>query len=147
MLANSWIFQGRPETWNVNVGVRTLRRINWVVRRYKDKIAPGDRVFVWEAGAESGIVATATVISAPACIEDSPGEAELYPQGPPPGFQGKQLRAAIEIEKVLNPRIRKTELLRHPLLKDLSIIRSAQGTNFSVTHDQAIQLEALAGSR
>jgi hypothetical protein len=81
---------------------------------------------------------------------DTPGtekEITLYPGGPPPKFQGEQLRVMLHINTRLSRRITRTELLNHPALRDLSIIKMPQGTNFKVSDEQAGHLASLASAR
>jgi hypothetical protein len=95
------------------------------------------------SGQNAGIVAVATVTSLPQYISDTQKEITLYP-GPPPKFQGEQLRVMLHINKPLSRRITRTELLNHPVLRDLSIIKMPQGTNFKVSDEQAEHLASLA---
>ncbi|MEJ2376152.1 MAG: EVE domain-containing protein [Pseudolabrys sp.] len=99
-MSNAWIFQGRPEIWDGIAGVK-LTDIHWVVRQHKDDIRLGDTVYVWQSGADAGIIAIATVRSLPALSEDTEAEVELYPDEPPPDFQGKQMRVNLHVETVL----------------------------------------------
>ncbi len=145
--SNSWIFQGNPQIWDVSAGVKNLQTTNWSVRQHRDKIRPSDRAYIWESGDKAGIVAVATVTEGPSPIQDTPDDRKFYPKGPPPEFQGQQLRVRIKIDKVLNPRIRKSELKTHPTLKDLNILKNPRGTNFSVTPQQADALEGLVVNR
>ena len=63
-MSNTWIFQGKPEIWNGTAGVE-LTDIHWVVRQHENDIQVGDRVYIWQSGADAGIIATATVTSGP----------------------------------------------------------------------------------
>jgi hypothetical protein len=145
-ISNTWIFQGRPETWDVSRGVNSLTDIHWVVRQYGSDIKTGDRVYIWESGDKAGIVATATVTSLPTLSEDDAAEVKLYPGGPPTEFKGKQLRVSLHIDRVVLPRLKKTELQKHPTLKSLNIIRNPRGTNFKVSAEQVGPLESLVSS-
>jgi predicted RNA-binding protein with PUA-like domain len=146
-MPNAWIFQGKPEIWDVQAGVNQLGTLNWGVRQYKNEIHVGDEVFIWVCGKASGIVALARVTRGPDHYNDNPEELALYPGGPPRKFQGEQLRVYLGIEKVLRPMIARTELLDHPTLSDLSILKMPQGTNFRVSPQQAHQLKLIVDGR
>jgi hypothetical protein len=53
----------------------------------------------------------------------------------------------LDLEKRLNPRIKRSELLSHQILGGLSILRMPRATNFSVTAHQARELESMVRSR
>src|SRR5713101_231717 len=108
-MPNAWIFQGRPDIWDVRAGVNRFETTNWGVRQFKDEIHVGDDVFIWVSGKASGIVALARITCEPGYYTDSPEELALYPAGPPRKFQGKQLRVYLAVDKVLSPRIARTE--------------------------------------
>jgi len=141
-MPSTWIFQGKPEIWDGTAGVELID-IHWVVRQHKGDIQPGDTVYIWQSGPEAGIIAVATVTSPPALSEDSEAEIELYPDGPPPDFQGKQIRVNLHVDRSLLPQITKAELLDHPVLRNLRIIRNPRGTNFLVSDEQAAELTNL----
>ena len=146
-MTNTWIFQGNPEIFDVNVGVNQLKRLNWGVRQHKNEIKEGDQVYIWISGRNAGIVAVATITSSPGYYTDGPDEVELYPGGPPPKFQGRQLRVYLRINNVLRTRITRLELLSHPILRDLAILRMPRATNFWVSPQQARGLESIVNER
>jgi predicted RNA-binding protein with PUA-like domain len=146
-MPQTWIFQGKPEIWDVVAGVNRLPKINWGVRQYKDEIKVGDSVYIWVSGRNAGIVALARVTSSPDFYTDSAEEKALYPGGPPRKFQGKQLRVYLDIDRILRRRIARLELVNHPILGDLSILKMPQATNFRVSAQQAHQLDLIAKER
>jgi hypothetical protein len=146
-MSRTWIFQGKPEIWDVVSGVHQLDQFNWGVRQHKDEIGVGDHVFIWVSGKDAGIVAAAKVVSPAAYIADNEEELKRYPAGPPDKFKGKQLRVLLAIDKRLTPRITRGELLNHPLLKELSVLKMPLGTNFSVSDRQARELESMVDGR
>jgi predicted RNA-binding protein with PUA-like domain len=145
VMPKTWIFQGKPEIWDVVAGVNQLEEFNWGVRQFADEIDEGDSVYIWVSGRNGGIVALARVISKPEYHADCAAELELYPDGPPQKFQGKQLRVYLKIVRPL--RIARAELVNHPILGDLSILQMPRATNFKVTPEQARRLELLANER
>lgn len=146
-MANTWIFQGNPEIFDVSAGVNLLKRLNWSVRQHKNEIEEGDQVYIWISGRNAGIVATATVTSSPSYYTDTPEETKLYPDGPPPEFQGSQLRVWLRIDNVLTRRITRFELLDHPVLSNLTILAMPRATNFRVSSQQGRELESIVQRR
>lgn len=146
-MANGWIFQGKPEIWDVRTGVLTLSHIHWVVRQHANKIGKSDTAFIWISGKDSGVVAVADILSNPTPAMDAAAEIALYPAGPPANFRGQQLRVELGIKKTFKNPIKKTELLRDPLLKDLRILRNPRGTNFALTPTEHAKLSTMARTR
>jgi predicted RNA-binding protein with PUA-like domain len=142
-MSRTWIFQGKPEIWDVVAATNRLDKFNWGVRQFKQDIAVGDLVYIWVSGQAAGIVAVARVITAPEFIADNEDELQHYPGGPPAKFKGKQLRVNLAVEKRVTPRIFRAQLLNHPILKELSIIKMPPGTNFAVSDRQARELESM----
>ena len=61
----AWIFQGNPQKFDVDDYLaRYPELIYWRVPRYQSEIVVGDRVFIWRAGSESGVVASGVVVEA-----------------------------------------------------------------------------------
>jgi hypothetical protein len=146
-MPRTWIFQGRPEIWDVVAAARQLDKFNWGVRQHKDEIDVGDRVSIWVSGKDAGIVAVARVVSSPDHVIDNEEELKHSPAGPPDKFKGKQLRVCPAVDRRLTPRITRAELLDHPVLKDLSILKMPLGTNFSVSDRQARELGSMIDGR
>jgi 5-methylcytosine-specific restriction enzyme B len=84
---------------------------------------------LWTAGDQAGIYATGTVV----------GESFIRPRqdwesadAPP---ESRAIRYRLDHIFLDHPVLRR-DLLNHPVLKDLSVIRQPQGTNFAVTEQQ-----------
>lgn len=67
--ARTWIFQANPKYYDIDAALANLREMSWSVNQYKQSINAGDAVFLWKSGPEAGIVAAATVLTAPAVME------------------------------------------------------------------------------
>jgi predicted RNA-binding protein with PUA-like domain len=133
---NTWIFQANPEKTDFiqrlpNFSIGDID--DWSVTRYKDNIQVGDRVIIWQSGAQAGMYAVGEVIS------------EVYTLEQPDPYTDNDQRTAVEFKltRVLQPPVLKATLRDHPVLQDLSILKTAQGTNFRVTPEQWQALEAL----
>jgi hypothetical protein len=137
----TWIFQANPKLYNLEKALTKLREHTWLVRQHQNDIHEGDVVYLWIAGKGSGIIARATVNSAP---QDAPADsAEEEFTIDPEKFGGIQPRVRLTIDRVLTKPVARDELSNHPILKELSIINFPQATNFSVTPDQARALGEL----
>jgi hypothetical protein len=53
---NFWIFHANPRYYNLSAAIIELREMKWEVNQYKKEIHKGDRVFLWEAGKNAGVV-------------------------------------------------------------------------------------------
>ena len=58
-------------------------------------------------------------------------------------FEGERIRVRLRIDDVLSQPIGRDELLQHPVLKDLQIIRFANATNFKVSPEERGALDEL----
>lgn len=136
-----WLFQANPDRWDLAEELRTgewregeVR--DWTVSRHQQEIRPGDRVALWQAGSNAGIYALGELVSAPE-VRYRPVELGT----------AQEPRANIRLLQVLETPIYKPDLLIHPLLKDLAILKGPRGTNFDVTPEQWSALMSLIGSR
>ena len=137
----SWIFQANPDLFDVRGASSKLDEFTWLVRQHQEQIAAGDRVFLWESGADGGIVATATIIAAPSSMPMGQGEQAFVLSAEK--FSGNQVRVRLKIDKRLDPVLRRSQILEVPGLRDLSILRQPVGTNFPVTPEQAATIDRL----
>jgi MoxR-like ATPase len=137
----SWIFQGNPLLFNITDAIEKLNTISWLVTRYKERIGPGDNVYVWRAGDGAGIVATATVLTEPAPLPEE--EAQLAFAVQPEKFSGTETRVRLSVDQVVRPPLPRTDLKSDARLLGLSILKNSQGTNFPVSEDEATALDEL----
>ena len=137
----SWIFQGNPKYFQMDAYLESRREFSWTVNQYSADIKTGDRVYIWRAGENSGIVAVAEAISD---VSVQPDDFSGYWIEPP---KDNEKRERVRL-RLLELRTRST-LLRSELrlkLPDLRIISSPQGTNFPITPQQdEIIRQLLAG--
>jgi len=140
----NWIFQSNPKYFDLPAAVAELTEIAWLVKQYSQQITVGDTVYFWESGGDkAGIVAVGHVLAEPAML---PGNADQAFQRDPGRFQSEALRVWVRIDHVLPKRILRKVLLNDSLLKDLSILRWSNATNFRVTDEQAAALEKMISS-
>jgi hypothetical protein len=137
----TWIFQASPTAFDLRAALRSLTRFTWLVRTHRTEITPGDRVYLWTAGPDGGVLAIATVLDEPSERSAEPAIRTFMRQ--PEHLDGLQLRVALRVDHVLERPLLRREIVSHPLLADLTIIRARQGTNFRVTPPQAAALASL----
>lgn len=122
--ARTWIFQANPKYYDIDRALMSLREMSWSVNQYKQSINPGDTVFLWKSGAEAGIVAGATVLTAPAIMEQDALQFAVQADK----FDKPGLRVRLRIDDVYRlPLLRSFLVARLP---DLSILQSPQGTMY-----------------
>jgi len=125
-----WLFQANPDKWSLQDDLAQSGSGDggdWSATRYADEIQTGDAVAFWEAGAEAGIYALGIVTGT---AFDRANE----------GYTGKggetELAIPFRYLTILGDPLMKQELSEHPILRDLAVIRSPQGTNFRVTPEE-----------
>jgi MoxR-like ATPase len=138
--ASTWLFQANPDIFDIERAISEEPELTWVVRQYRKEVHQGDRVYLWRSGSEAGVIATATVLTDP---EEMPGVA-----GSPYLLKAESLtkpepRVNLRIDRVLATPVKRTDLLEHPVLKDLGVIAFANATNFEVTAAQDAALRSL----
>lgn len=137
----AWIFQSNPSLFDLRSALDELDQFTWLVKQNKDKIHSGDRVFFWESGNEAGILGTGKILSEPKMQEQNLKEKIFNIDDSK--FEGEQFRVLIEVENFFKNPILRKELLKYPEISNLSILRHSQGTNFSVTNEEAECIENL----
>jgi MoxR-like ATPase len=127
---NYWLFQAVPARWDL---VQRLEQgdwkvggiQDWTVTRYRDTINLGDKVALWQGGSDAGVYA----------IGELAGEPEMR-ERPAELGSGEEFRVDVRLTEIMSRPILKEALLSHPVLKDLTVIKAPQGTNFQVTPQQ-----------
>lgn len=130
--ADVWIFQAVPKRYDILTEVPerlVKRRIGdrWLVTHFASRMLIGDLVLLWRSGPTAGIYGTGRIKSLP------------YP------YRG-ETRVDLRFFPLLEQPVLKSTLLKDPLLKSLSILRSARGTNFDVTPEEWKKLKPLVGA-
>lgn len=143
--ANAWIFQGNPKIYDIAASIRELPETTWVVRRHRQEIHTGDKVYLWQSGADAGILGTATVLTEPEVMGTDTSKDRFYLKAEE--FSQPEPRVNLRIDSVLEAPLTKSEILEDPRLRNLLIIRAPTGTNFPVTIDERAALDELIEQR
>ncbi|PRC43519.1 hypothetical protein C6A85_000000104940, partial [Mycobacterium sp. ITM-2017-0098] len=139
-----WIFQANPKLFDLldfltEPSTQPGVVDSWLLRQRADEVSDGDTVLLWTAGDNAGIYATGTIVG-----ESFMRDREAWePADAPP--ESRAIRYRLERILLYRPVLRR-DLMNHPVLKDLLIIRQPSGTNFPVTEQQWEALRPLIES-
>ncbi len=136
-----WVFQANPAYYDLPQAVKALSSLSWEVKQHAGEIKSGQRVFLWESGSQAGLVALATIISDPASTTMPSNEVPYV--NDETRFASRELRVQLHVNEVLPTRLLRRDLLNLPGLRELSILRGPQGTNFRVQQEEAEVLLSL----
>lgn len=137
---SAFLFNASPKHYDIDAAIRELEAMNWGVKQHRNDIHAGDRVYIWRSGSGRGIVAFGTILTDPATMPDQEGQRFIRNAGL---FEGEQLRVRLSIDRVLDPPLGEDELRRHPVLKDLRVLKLANNTNYLLTPAQEQALSDL----
>jgi MoxR-like ATPase len=140
---SNWVFQASPQFYDLQGALKALKEQTWLTSQYRTDIHKGDRVFLWEAGSDAGILGVATVLSEPKEMAHPDSEKPFMKDQEK--FAGLQPRVSLRIDKILESRLRKVDLLQDPVLNKLRVIANPRGTNYPLSTEEAQRLEVLVG--
>ncbi|MDP8208440.1 MAG: AAA family ATPase [Candidatus Electryonea clarkiae] len=138
---STWIFQYNKEKGYdlpraLNDG---LREFTWGLRQHTDKVKLNDRVYFWEAGTNAGIISSGTVSTKPGQYDSLEGEEE-YTQDPDYISEAKVF-VRVKIDKILENRHGKQQVLDNPILAQITIIKNPQNSIHRTSPLQASELD------
>lgn len=131
-ITSYWLFQANPERYDLAKELKEQSAgdvDNWMVSRFRDEMHEGDPVILWQAGPQAGIYALGELRGAP--YERKPAD-QFFENGD----ESTGWAVDFTITDILDPPIKKADILGHPVLGALNVIKSPQGTNFRVTAEQ-----------
>lgn len=137
---NTWIFQAKESRYRITDSLRLEEEEYWNLNQQAKKVKKGDRVLIWISGKSAGIYAVGQVMTDPEKRSDSL-KGQSYWTKPADGKKEKP-RVLVRYERLLldNP-LYKRFLEYDPALWNLSIIKFALGTNFTVTQDEWLAIK------
>ena len=132
-----WIFQGNPNRYDVLNSLSDKEignRIHWLVNQHRRKIRKGHLGLIWMSGSEAGVYAVTRIESDPALMIEFEAERKYW-------VDSSENTEAIRVEMVVIKRMINKPLFKKNLkningLRDLSILRQYQGTNFPVKNSE-----------
>ena len=145
----TWIFQANPARFDIDAFLKAgFIETTWLVTRYAGQIKAGDQVFIWRSGSgkkspAAGAIAEARIMAEPQELPEHPAAVQFW--NDVEAATGSRLRAVLKIIRVASRRgvIKRDWLKQDPILKDLTILKMANSTNYEVLTEQAKRLNAL----
>jgi hypothetical protein len=146
---NHWIFQGNPDSFNLDRYIEQQDDIMWSIRQghLADDIKIGDQVFIWRAAGSqkkvSGVIAVAEVTGEAAIQRDAPAPVALWTR---PEDAAPALRVRLHItgrHLGANQTVRSERIAEDPILSDLRILRMRSQTNYRIQAQEAQRLAML----
>jgi hypothetical protein len=143
----AWIFQCDPDRFDIDGFLSTATKpFTWLVTRYKKEIRPGDIVYMWKSGEQSGVVAEAEIIGD---VEPRTGDPDSVPFWREASEAATVAdRALLQVRRVAGSKqvLRRDWFREDPALREMLIMRQPAGTNFPLKPEEAARL-ALMWSR
>jgi hypothetical protein len=133
-----WIFQANPNRCDIVNALRDDRiahPVCWLVNQRKNEIKKGDIAIIWMSGKEAGIYSVAKITSDPYYFIPS-REVDKYWVNEEDKGKDKLRVKTRRLLNLLNNPVFRTELISKPGLKNLSIFKQSQGTNFQVLYEE-----------
>lgn len=126
----NFIFQAKPAIFDLRDRLKVHGENAWLASRYQREMHEGDTVYLWRAGdpSERGIYGRGTIVK--------------------PVFTDRKnvQRVVVRYDEVFPEHISVELLKKHPVLRDLLILRNAMGTNFPLTDEQDQALSEIIAS-
>ncbi len=133
-----WLFQSNPAYFNLAEEVKQVsvgQLDNWMVSRYRQEMARGDTMLLWQSGPDAGLYAICELTG-----EFSKGRS-TFGQNPAESAWFAEFRYT----HILESPIPRTTFKGDPSLRNMQVIKSPQGTNFRVTNDEFQAITKLIG--
>jgi Effector-associated domain 10/Protein of unknown function (DUF1257)/EVE domain len=136
-----WLFQGNPKYYRVMDCIRDLEQVYWLVTRYSKEIKVGDEVAIWISGKKAGVYAFGEIIEPVKVLKEVPDK-DYWIANKKSVPYGERVLVNFT-EKMLSSPLLREQLTNDFILRYLSIIVSASGTNFKVTEEQWQRITVL----
>jgi excisionase family DNA binding protein len=125
----AWMFQAKPDNWHPEKSLAEGNTEKFAVRQYGKRMQIGDNVGIWLSGPNAGLYVLGKLISEPF---DLPPEDPFGPQG-----------VKFQVTKILSRPVFRRDLIDHPVLKNMLIMRMFFKTNFPITDEEWMELQKL----
>lgn len=127
LMAN-WLFQSRPDRYDLREKIIIGKAATWYVTRYRDEMCQGDKVYFWLAGDPEirGVYGCGELVGKPF-------------KNPDWDAYGVKVRYS---EKI-TPHISVDRILRDNVLKNMLILRAPSATNFKLSETEVKRLNIL----
>lgn len=141
--ATSWLFQVRPDVFDLRAALDELDELTWVVRPPKQQVHAGDTVYLWESGDDAALLAVARVVDGPVTTpREAPAQAAFYKN--PADAEGEAIRVRLAIDRRIDPPLTRQQILAAPETGvDAHLFSTAQNTNVELPAEIAVLLEGM----
>lgn len=132
-----WIFQGNPNRYDVlnSLSDKDIgNRIHWLVNQHKKKIKKGHIGLIWMSGQEAGIYAVTRIENDPEIMTEYEAERKYWIDSDEK-IEATRVEMTV-LRRLTNKPIFKKQLLEISALRNMSILRQFQGTNFPVKNSE-----------
>ncbi|MEI8279544.1 MAG: endonuclease NucS domain-containing protein [Bacteroidota bacterium] len=133
-----WIFQADPKRYDIIGALSDSdldKEMHWQVNRYLEEIHTGDVGILWLSGKESGIYAITKILTEPSELYENEMEKKYWIDTDEK--EKRRLRVKMRIiDNLLHKPLLKVDLKNNEVLKNMSIIKLARGTNFPVSKEE-----------
>lgn len=144
----AWIFQCNPDHYDIDGLLATeTKEILYAANQSAGRMAPGDIVYIWRSQgkqkAVAGIVAKGRLLDSASDRADDGAGSEFWIE--PSKANLRQRRVGLSIEEIANKKevIQRAWMLEDPILRDLTILKMANRTNYLVEGKQLKRIEEL----
>ena len=148
----AWVFQGNPKIFGIDDYLaRYPELVYWRTPRYADRIAVGDRAFIWRSGDDAGAIAVGTVVELPTPLKDvkhpeALGD-DLWRADTP---DAEELKTGIHLDEirlsVAEGAVPRDVVKSSEVLSETILIKMPNGTVFPLSDSESRELERLWGS-
>jgi hypothetical protein len=145
----TWLFQANPKTFDIDGFLATRpSAFLWLVTRSGDRMRVGDRVFLWRAvagedEARSGVVAETEIADAPSEWPEDAASVPFWRSGDPAQPRLRVRLRTVRVAGSAKEVVQRKWALEDPVLRDMTILKAANATNFLLTDEQATRVGAL----
>ncbi|MCP2080809.1 UNVERIFIED_ORG: hypothetical protein J2W74_001995 [Methylorubrum zatmanii] len=142
----TWIFQANPDQFDIDGYLsQHPAQISWLARQHAGSMRGDDQVFVWRSIGSgpkqlSGIVAEGYIEEEPVARDDDPESSPFWKDG----GGAIEPRVRLRITRIeLKNRFERHWLDHDPIMEQSSILKLRAGTNFRLTDEESVRLNAL----
>lgn len=142
---STWILQGNPKRFNIDDYLSRYSYIYWSAPRHQSDFNIGDRIYIWRAGEESGVIAYGILEELPKPLSqvqflDALGDDLWRSQEDVPTDIKIGIRLAQTRLSISDGMIEREVVKRNPILGKNSIITQPNGTVFRLEDFQSREL-------
>lgn len=148
-MTQTWLFQANPKTFDIDGFLATRpSAFLWLVTRSGERMRVGDRVFLWRAvagedEARSGVVAETEIADAPSERPEDAASMPFWRSGDPALPRLRVRLRTVRVAGSAKEVVQRKWALEDPVLRDMTILKAANATNFLLTDEQATRMGAL----